>query len=280
MSGARRGGAGRALARALAAILAAAAAVAGCEEGSAGAPPPWNEATRASCWDGVCAEVRMMNILSPLMPEATFRARVRWMRDRGCNAAHVFLCNRENGDHAGYSPWGVGVGPGAAPCDDRTAALMRRRIRHLRRSGFAVVAWVMSDDSSPWARALARNADACLARIAEAGLLADASTVVAGGEMDEYWSAADAARVIRAIRSAYPGAVGVHHTSGRAPFAGLGDILFYQVEPGRSAGRIAAEAAAALRHGRPVNFFELDRSPNRALAEAALAAGCFGVGNW
>lgn len=249
-----------------------------CESGSG--PPSWNEATLASCWDGPNAERRMMNILSPLMPEATFRERVQWMRGRGCNTAHVFLANRENGDHAGYSPWGVGVGPRAAPCDARTVSLMRDRILHLRHSGFAVVVWIMSDDSAPWARALASDASACLARISEAGLLDDASTVVAGLEMDEYWNAAEAARVVGAIRSVYAGKIGVHHTGGRTPFAAMGDILFYQTAPGKSAAQIAAETRRALATGRPVNFFELDRHPNRALAEAALAAGAYGVGNW
>ena len=265
--------------RALYAFAAVAVALlVSCETG--GGPPSWNEATLASCWDGPNAEIRMMNILSPLMPDATFSERVQWMRGRGCNTAHVFLVNRANGDHAGYSPWGVGVGPSAAPCDARTVSLMRSRILHLRHSGFAVVAWIMSDDSAPWARALASDASACLARISEAGLLDDASTVVAGLEMDEYWGASEAARVIAACRAVYGGVIGVHHTDGRAPFAGLGDVLFYQTAPGRTAAQIAAETRRALATGKPVNFFELDRHANRALAEAALDAGAFGVGNW
>lgn len=250
------------------------------EHSNGGAAPSWNEATKASCWDGANAEVRMMNILSPTMPDAMFKERVRWMKDRGCNAAHVFICNRENGDHAGYSPWGVGTAPSAAPCDEKTTELMRSRIRHLRHSGFAVVVWVMSDDSAPWAHAIASNAEACLQRIKEAGLLDDASTVVAGLEMDEYWSSAEAARVVCAIRSVYGGKVGVHHTDGRAPFAALCDILFYQTAPGKTAAQISSDARKALSYGKPVNFFELDRHPNRALCEAALAAGCYGVGNW
>lgn len=267
----------RRLLYALAAALVAACL--SCELGGGG-PPSWREATLASCWDGPNAERRMMNILSPLMSETVFRERVRWMRSRGCNTAHVFLVNRENGDHAGYSPWGAGVPPSAAPCDARTVSLMRDRIRHLRHSGLAVVVWIMSDDSVPWARALASDASACLARIKEAGLLDDASTVVAGLEMDEYWGAADAARVIAACRSVYAGKVGVHHATGRVPFATMGDILFYQTAPGKTAAQIAAETRAALAHGKPVNVFELDRHPNRALAEAALAAGAYGVGNW
>jgi len=259
-------------------VAVAGALLVSCESG--GGVPAWDEATKASCWDGANAEARMMNILSPLMPEATFRARVRWMRSRGCNTAHVFLCNLGNGDHAGYSPWGVGVGPSADPCDEKTVALMRSRIRHLRHSGFAVVVWVMSDDSAPWTKALAANAGPCLARLSEAGLLDEVSTVVAGLEMDEYWGASEAARVVGAIRSVYGGKVGVHHTDGRAPFAAMGDILFYQTAPGKTPAQIAAETRRALAYGRPVNFFELDRHANKPLCEAALSAGAFGVGNW
>lgn len=76
-----------------------------CETG--GGVPAWNEATRASCWDGPNAEIRMMNILSPLLPDAEFHERVRWMRERGCDTAHVLLVNRANGECAGYSPWGA-----------------------------------------------------------------------------------------------------------------------------------------------------------------------------
>ena len=251
-----------------------------CELRESGGVPAWDEATRASCWDGANAECRMMNVLSPLMDDATFKERLRFMKGRGANTAHVFIVNQRNGECAGYSPWGIGVGPSAAPCDEQTVRFMRHRICVLRDHGLAVVVWVMSDDSAPWAKALAANADAYLQRIKEAGLLAEASTVVAGLEMDEYWSSAEAARVVGAIRSVYGGAVGVHHTDGRAPFAGLGDILFYQTAPGKSAAQIAAETRRALAYGRPVNFFELDRHANRPLCEAALSAGAFGVGNW
>ena len=55
----------------------------------------------------------MMNVLSPKMPEATFRDYVGWMRGQGANTAHVFLINKGDGEYSGYSPWGVGVGPGA-----------------------------------------------------------------------------------------------------------------------------------------------------------------------
>lgn len=254
--------------------------VVSCEWGGGHRTPRWDEATHASCWDGPNAEFRMMNVLSPLMDDATFRDRLHFMKGRGANTAHVLLVNQRNGECSGYSPWGIGVGPSAAPCDEQTVRLMRHRIGILRDQGLAVVVWIMSDDSRPWARDLAANATECIAAIANVGLFDDASTVVAGLEMDEYWGASDAAAVIGAIRRVYGSMVGVHHAGGRTPFVGLADILFYQTGPGRSAAQIHADARGALSHGKPVNFFELDRHANRTLCEEALDAGAFGVGNW
>ncbi len=250
-----------------------------CEHGGE-KPPAWNEANLASCWDGPSAEFRMMNILSPLMDDATFAARVGYMKSRGANTAHVFLVNKENSECSGYSPWGVGVGPCIGPCDAEVVAWMKRRIHALRRNGFAVVVWVQADDSHSWSRDLALNAADCMVEIANAGLFDDVSTVVAGLEMDEYWGYGEAAAVVSAIRSVWGGMVGVHHTGGRMPFVGLADILFYQTAPGKTPAQIAAETRRALSFGKPVNFFELDRHANRTLCEAALGAGAFGIGNW
>lgn len=254
--------------------------VASCEWGEGRRAPRWNEATHASCWDGPNAECRTMNVLSPLMDEATFKERMRFMTGRGANTAHVLLVNQRNGECAGYSPWGIGVGPCVGPCDAETVRLMRHRIGILRAHGLAVVVWVMSDDSRPWARNLAVNATECIAAIANAGLFDDASTVVAGLEMDEYWGVSEAASVIAAIRRVYGGMVGVHHAGGRTPFVGLADIIFYQTATGKTSTQIAAETRRVLSYGKPVNFFELGRHANRALCEAALEAGAFGVGNW
>jgi hypothetical protein len=248
-------------------------------EGWEGAAAPWDECTLASCWGGSNASKRLMNVLSPKMPEATFRDYVGWMRGQGANTAHVFLCNKGDGEYSGYSPWGVGVAPGVGEPSRKTARLMSERIDYLLAQGLAVVVWLMADDSKDWAAALAADADAHLHAIADLGLLSRASTVVLGLEMDEYWDSSQAKAVAKATRKVYAGKIGTHHTGGKATFASLGDILFHQVDPGRSAAQIAADTKAALKLGLPVNFFELDRGPNRTLAQAALDAGAFGVGN-
>lgn len=245
-----------------------------------GSVAAWDKCTRASCWGGTNASVRIMNALSPKMPEATFKERVAWTKGRGSNTIHLFLVNKGDGEYSGYSPWGVGKKPSAGETDSATVRTMLDRIDYCRAQGLAVVVWLQADDSSDWAAALASNADRCVARIAEAGLFAAASTVVAGLEMDEYWNSTHARAVVSAIRTYYKGKIGTHHTDGKTTFASLGDILFYQVEPGRSAAQIKSDTKAALKAGKPVNFFELSRGPARDLCEAALSAGAFGVGNW
>ena len=241
--------------------------------------PSWDECTLASCWAGKNASERMMNVLSPKMSDAVFRTRLATMLSNGANTAHVILVNLADGECAGYSPWGANVGPRAGPCDAETVAHMKARIEALRAAGLAVVVWVQTDDSASWAKDLAKNADACMAAIANAGLFDEASTVVAGLEMDEYWTLAETSAVVGAIRKVYPGKVGVHHTSGKTLFAPLADVLFYQTEPGRTAEQIVDETKLALRTKKPVNFFELARGPDLTRAQAALDAGAFGVGN-
>lgn len=240
---------------------------------------PWDKCVLSSNWKGTNAAHRMMNVLSPKMPEATFRDYVGWMLGQGADTAHVFLINEGDGECSGYSPWGVGIGPGPGEPNQTVVQLMNGRIDYMLAHGLAVVVWLISDDSSDWATALAKDATLCLRWIADDGLLGAASTVVLGLEMDEYWDSAQAKAVAKATRAVYAGKIGVHHTGGKATFVSLGDILFYQVDPGRSAAQIKADTAAALKYGKPVNFFELDRGPNRALAQAALDAGAFGVGN-
>ena len=244
------------------------------------AVPEWDKCTRASCWGGTNASVRIMNCLSPKMPESVFKERVAWTKARGANTIHLFLVNKGDGEYSGYSPWGVGKKPNAGETDAATVRTMRERLYYCYKQGLAVVIWLQADDSSDWAAALASNADRCVTRIVEAGLFGVASTVVAGLEMNEYWNATHARAVVSAIRAHYHYKVGTHHTGGRTTFASLGDILFYQVEPGRSAAQIKADTKSALKTGKPVNFFELSRGPARDLCEAALSAGAFGVGNW
>lgn len=229
--------------------------------------PDWKDCSKASCWQGFSAGTRHMNILSPAFTDDTFRDRVKWAKGRGCNALHLFLVNKGDGEGCGYTA-----------LDPATAKVMDGRIKWARRKGMGIVLWCMADDSAAWAKTLDMDA---LMKVCKAhGWLDAASTVVVGLEVDEYWSANQVAAHIATIRRHYKGKVGVHHTSGRTTYAAMADILFYQVDPGKSAQQIAAETKKALATGKPVNFFELSRHEDRALAQAALNAGAYGVGNW
>ena len=71
-------------------------------------------------------------------------------------------------------------------------------------------------------------------------------------------------------------------TSGKWDWVQVADILFYQTAPGKTAAQIKGETAKVVANckGKPVCFFELSRTEDRSLCEAALAGGAFSVGNW
>lgn len=243
--------------------------------------PAWDKATLSSNWNGSNAQQRMMNILSPLMSDSKFRERTDFMKNRGVNTAHVFVTNKKDGECAGYSPFGQTFT--SYTVQKGFTDVMTKRLKELRKKGWAIVLWMMADDSNDWAKDVASTAykaDLYCKAVKDLGWFDMASTVVAGLEMNEYWNGPQAQTMVAAIRKYYKGKVGVHHTSGDTRFAGLGDILFYQVEPGKSVQAIKAETKKALTCGKPVNFFELQRNPNRTLCQAAMEAGAFAVGNW
>ena len=87
--------------------------------------------------------------------------------------------------------------------------------------------------------------------------------------------------LVSSIRAVYSGKIGTHGTSEFLSYANLGDIVFYQVSPGKSAAWITSETERVISvTGKPVNFFELSRHEDRALSEAAFAGKAFAVANW
>ena len=234
-----------------------------------GIVPKWDKCVHASCWDGANAQRRMMNILSPKFTDSKFREYVRWMENRGCDTAHVIFQNGGDGEGAGYS---VLDNPG----------LSRKRIKYLRLHGFAVVAWLTTDDSAAYNREMLRNPSEYVSKLKDEGLFDHCSIVVLGLEMNEYGGPAEWLGVECAVRSNLPKMkVGVHHTSGKLMFSGLGDIVFDQLEPSKANKNTIAASIAKIRAlGKEAVGFEYSRHPDRELAQAALDAGAFGVGNW
>lgn len=234
--------------------------------------PKAEQCRRASCWDGANASRRMMNMLSPHFPDAKFREYLAWMQNRGCDAAHVFLINKGDGEGAGYN----------CATDPAAAWTAKKRIEKIRDAGLAVVPWIVADDSGAWARDLFANADARVEQLRKAGLFDEASYIVLGLEMDEYGNAQNWNRVAVALRARWRGKIGVHHTSGNSfPFAGLGDIVLGQLEPREANAATIADQIRKIRAlGKQAVGFEYERHADRAKAQAALDAGAIGCGNW
>lgn len=219
-----------------------------------------------------------MNILSPHMPDSVFEARLNFIKSRGCNCVHVFVCNKADGEYAGYSIYGKGI---SWNIDKNYTSIMTKRIKRLRKEKLGVVLWLAADDSTDWNRALIGNFQKYVNDIKSLGWFDYASTVVLGLEMDEYWNANQAAVASAAVRNTYKGKIGTHMTSGKYNYVNVADILFYQTNPGKSASQIKSESQnIKARVNKPVNFFELSRQEDRALSQAALDGGAFAIGNW
>lgn len=239
-------------------------------------PVAWDKCDKASCWDGSNAQKRMMNMLSPGMSDGKFNDYMNWMKSRGCNTAHLILANKADGEHAGYciygNTWSWNINTGF--CNT-----MKNRIKKLRKNDFGIVIWLFTDDSAAYAKEAKKNFTKYLNDCKAQGLLEDASIVVVGLELNEYYNANEVATLVNATRAVYKGKIGTHHTSNTTTFAGMGDILFYQVNPGTSTSKIVS-IVNQWKGTIPINMFEMERSPDRAKSEAALNAGACGTGNW
>ncbi len=240
--------------------------------------PSWENAAHASCWDGSNARKRMMNLLSPAFSEGKVDDYIAWMKSRGCDTAHLIVANRSDGEGGGYTIYGSSW---SWKVDQNICNMMKARIKKLRANKFAVVIWLFTDDSSAYTKVAKANFPQYLNDLKAQGLLAEASTVVLGLELDEYFGASDVDKLAKATRAVYSGKIGTHHTSGKVSFAKFGDIVFYQVSPGKSASWIKAEAKRIkATTGKPLNFFEIERNPDRVKSQAAIDGGAYGVGNW
>lgn len=237
-----------------------------------GKRPGWRSCKHASCWDGANASRRMMNILSANMSDEKFKGYVKWIEDRGCDTAHVFLINQGDGENAGYN----------CATTEAHAKVARQRIKYLRKRGFAVVPWLIADDSRAFATDLFRNAHARCRQLADAGLFEEASYVVLGLEMDEYGQPSDWEKLRAALKAVCGRKVGVHHCSGNSfRYAHLGDIILGQLDPGKATeSAIKGQIAAIKAKGKAAVGFEYARNADRQRAQWALDAGGVGVGNW
>lgn len=246
--------------------------------GCASSPKKWDECTKASCWNGSNANQRMMNMLSPHMPDNKFESYLNWQKkDRDCNTVHLILANRSDGEFGGYTIYGPNWD---WSIDQNYANIMVKRIEKLYEEGFGIVLWLITDDSTIYAREMNKNPQQYINDLNSLGVFKYTSTVVLGLEMDEYMSTTNVDNLYKALKTKYSGKIGVHHTGGRYSFVNWGDIIFVQIDPTADHNKIRNAVNNAKKYGKPINFFEFQRFPDREGSKAAMEAGAFGVGNW
>ena len=240
--------------------------------------PDWDDCTKSSNWTANASQ-RMMNILSPHMDDGTFKARLKWIKKRGCNCVHLILANKADGECAGYSIYGNKFD---FAIDENYANCIKNRIKKIYKEDLGIVLWMITDDSNAWAKTMKSNPAQYFSDVKNLGLFKYASTVVLGLELEEYFnSSSTVSSMISTLRNYYSGKIGTHHVSNKYSLGQHADIVFLQVNPGTSKDAIAAyvkNVKSAL--NKPVNMFEIERNEDREKSETAMNAGAFGCGNW
>lgn len=240
------------------------------ESAAALSPAPLGACVHASLWADKASK-RMMNILSPKMPDAVFEERVAWMLKRGCDWVAVFLANQGDGEYAGYKGW-----------DANDAPVMLRRLQDLRKRGFGIVPFVVADDSPGTIKELLADPVGKVAALKAAELFDLASAVCIGLEMDETDNSSGWKALAKALSDALPGIpLATHHASTSCKYRDLGEIVMIQLSPDQaSATSIRSEIAKVSGWGKRPWVFEIAREEARDLCQAALDAGAKAVGNW
>lgn len=237
----------------------------------------WDSCVKSSNWTHN-AGYRIMNVLSPMMPDDVFDEHIDFIKSRGCNTMHLILCNKADGEYAGYCIYGTDFNWNI---NDAFCDVMLKRIKKIHQKKLNIVIWLTTDDSSAWNEILIQKPAKYISDLKAKGFFKYASTVVIGLEANEYWTMAQCNAVNAALKSIYGGPTGIHQTAFRYDYAPCADIMFYQITPGCTPEKIALEVKKVITvTGKPVNMFETDRNENRELSEAALRAGAFAVGNW
>ena len=242
-------------------------------------PVDWRKCTLASLWDGSDAQRRMMNMLSPSMSDGKFRDYLKWQKkDRGANTVHLILANQGDGENAVYSIYGPGID---WTVDKGVAEKMLERIKECRKAGMGVVMWLITDDSSAMNKLILSDPARYVGDLKKLGLFKFASIVCLGLELsDSARTVAPIAALEEALRKVYKGKVATHDVSMSLRFAGLGDIVFAQVQPETSDAAMLAFATKVKATGKPCGIIEHRRNPDRARCELLIKAGLPFVGNW
>lgn len=241
----------------------------------------FEKCSKASCWFGDNADRRIMNILSPKMSEETFEKRFNESKNRGVNCFHLILANKGDGEYSGYSIYGESFS--MKTLHTNSINIFKKRISYINNKNFGIVLWLVTDDSASYASSISSNYEKYLTDLNTQGILDLADMICVGLEVNEYWSASVVKSIINKTKEYFKGPVGVHTGSieQAKTYGSLGDIYFAQISPTNDTSKIKSSVTTAKNNsGKPVNFFEFQRYPDRTGCEAALSAGAVGVGNW
>ena len=237
----------------------------------------WSKCTKSSNWTGKNASKRIMNILSPTMPDAIFNERYAFAKGRGVDHFNLFITNQRDGECAGYSIYGPNFAQSNG-IDKNSTKIMEKRIKKIINDGYGVILWMTADDTS-WNKTM--NFEKLCADVKSLGWFDLCSAVVVGLECDEYWNASQVSNYCKILKKYSGKKVGVHQTSDKYNYMAYGDLSYLQVSPGKANSYIQNFIGIAKKAiGHPVCMFEMERSEDRGRSQAALDAGAFSVGNW
>lgn len=239
--------------------------------------PAWHVCTKASLWNKH-AEQRMMNTLSPHMPDSVFYQRLQWQKERGCNTTYLILANQVDGEYGGYCIYG---NKWEWSINRSYTDKMLRRVREYRDMGFAVVLCLITDQSEQFAQKLLSNPNRYLNDLRDLGFLDHASFLMLGLEMNEYYKEKNVGVLAQAARTYFDRPLATHQTSGRWDYHIHGDLILFQLEPVPTKQQLR-KAIATIRQktNKPVFMFELCRDPHRPLMDEAIRLGYAGGGNF
>lgn len=203
----------------------------------------------ACCWDTTVtsenANVRYMNDLSYKLSDSSFTSRLNKVAGYGCNTVHWFICNQGDDsaheDTAGYSIYGSGT-PTPGSYSTSFVNNMKARCQQALDKGLHVVLWLLADDSAGWNGVLLNQPAKYAQDIYNSGLLAYASEVVLGLEINEYASTSQISALSTAIQAYWPKSkIGIHHGNGSSlqNYKTYATNLYFQ-ETGSSASDVAA----------------------------------------
>ena len=242
----------------------------------------WDECTKSTNWWGRNAAHRAMNALSPAFSENKFKEYIKYQMDRGCNHVNLFVCNKADGEGAGYSIWGKAPFSGSAK--NATSKMMIKRLEYCRSQGLGIWIWLLADDSADWNKKILSNPSQYAKDLKDAGFLDDTliSGVCLGLEMEEYCNSNQANGLYKAIKSQWKGKIGTHSVSDKFSFAAFGDVVFLQVNPGTDKTKICNFVNnVAAKTGKKICMFEMEREPDNSKSKYVLEhSKAFSVGNW